>query len=41
MPLIGLVKGPVEFILENYRSKSPLIDKSGSPIWGESPAPKP
>jgi hypothetical protein len=32
VPLIGLVKGPIEYLLERYDSGSPLIDASGAPV---------
>ena len=31
LPLIGLVKSPVDFVLETYTSRSPLTDASGPP----------
>ncbi|REJ74039.1 MAG: hypothetical protein DWQ36_09155 [Acidobacteria bacterium] len=31
LPLIGLVKGPVEFVLESYADRAPLFDETGAP----------
>ncbi len=41
VPLIGLVKGPIEYLLERYDSGSPLIDASGAPVSSERAEPAP